>query len=209
MCGESDEDQLLKRLRAGDAQAQGELFMLHRQRLWRVIHFRLDRRLRGRIDADDVLQEAFLSAASRITHFLDSTSFTFFIWLRTVAIQTLIDLHRRHIGTQQRDAGREVSLPGEHDSDATSSVMASYLSGNLTSPSGVAMRQELVEQLERAINEMSAIDQDVLALRHFEELTNSEVAEVLAIQEKAASIRYVRALKRLKEILSATQIDTL
>lgn len=209
MRAESDEERLLVRLRAGDSQAQGELFMLHRQRLWRVIHFRLDRRLRGRIDADDVLQETFLSAASRITHFLDSTSFTFFIWLRTVAIQTLIDLHRRHIGTQQRNAGREVSLLGEQESDATSSVMAAYLSGNLTSPSGVAMRGELVEQLERAIDGMSAIDREVLALRHFEELTNSEVAEVLAIQEKAASIRYVRALKRLKEILEVTQINTL
>ncbi len=205
----SDEEQLLIRLRAGDSQAQGELFMLHRQRLWRVIHFRLDRRLRGRIDADDVLQDAFLDAASRISYFLESTSFTFFVWLRTVALQTLIDLHRRHIGTQQRDAGREVSLPGGHDSDSTSSVMAAYLVGNWTSPSGVAMRAELAEQLERAISGMSEIDREVLALRHFEELTNSEVAEVLAIQEKAASIRYVRALKRLKEILDVTKIDGL
>lgn len=192
---------LLQRVKNGDQQALAELFSLNRDRLWRIINFRLDSRLLGRVDADDILQEAYLDAAQRINHYLDDSTHTFFIWLRLIANQTLIDVHRRHLGAQMRDASRDMSIHA-HYAQATSMSIASQLLGNFTSPSQVAMRDEIASQLDKAIESMEPIDREVLALRHFEELTNSEVAEVLGIQQKAASIRYVRALKRLKDVVS-------
>ena len=194
--------ELLARLKSGDEQALGELFSLHRERLWRMVNFRLDRRLYGRVDADDILQEAFIDAAQRIRHFTADGPISFFVWLRMIVGQTLIDVHRRHLGAQMRDAGREISIHGGSYPQATSISLAAHLLGHLTSPSQAAMRAELSSQLERAIETMEPIDQEVLALRHFEELTNSEVAEVLGIKQKAASIRYVRAVARLKDVLS-------
>lgn len=191
---------LLRRVKEGDQQALAELFSLHRDRLWRIINFRLDPRLLGRVDADDILQEAYLAAAQRINHYLDDSTQTFFIWLRLIANQTLIDVHRRHLGAQMRDASRDMSIHA-HYAQATSMSIASQLLGNFTSPSQVMLRDEASKQIEQAIDSMEPIDREVLALRHFEELTNSEVAEVLDIQQKAASIRYVRALKRLKDVL--------
>ena len=192
---------LLRRVKEGDQQALAELFSLHRDRLWRIVNFRLDPRLLGRVDADDVLQEAYLAAAQRIEHYLDDSSQTFFIWLRLIANQTMIDVHRRHLGAQMRDASRDMSIHA-HYAQATSMSIASQLLGNFTSPSQIAMRDEVAAQLDKAIESMEPIDREVLALRHFEELTNSEVAEVLGIQQKAASIRYVRALKRLKDVVN-------
>jgi RNA polymerase sigma-70 factor (ECF subfamily) len=196
---DTNSDELQARLRNGDTTALGELFSLNRERLWRMVSFRLDQRLRGRVDADDVLQEAYLDAAQRIDHYLNNTSMSFFVWLRQIVLQTMIDLHRQHLGAQMRNAAREVSLHGAGYPQATSISLAAHLLGNLTSPSQAAMREEVSIQLEKALDSMSEIDRE--ALRHFEELTNSEVAEVLDIQQKAASIRYVRALARLKDIL--------
>jgi RNA polymerase sigma-70 factor (ECF subfamily) len=198
---DTNSDELQARLRNGDTTALGELFSLNRERLWRMVSFRLDQRLRGRVDADDVLQEAYLDAAQRIDHYLNNTSMSFFVWLRQIVLQTMIDLHRQHLGAQMRNAAREVSLHGAGYPQATSISLAAHLLGNLTSPSQAAMREEVSIQLEKALDSMSEIDREILALRHFEELTNSEVAEVLDIQQKAASIRYVRALARLKDIL--------
>jgi RNA polymerase sigma-70 factor (ECF subfamily) len=124
-----------------------------------------------------------------------------FVWLRLIMSQTLIDSHRRHLGRQLRDADREVGLGGPSFAPTTSASLAAQLAGRVTPPSQAAARAEAAGQLEQAIAEMEPIDQEILALRHFEELSNSEVAEVLKIQKKAASIRYVRALRRLRTIL--------
>lgn len=197
-----DIEALLEKLRNGDLKALAALFDQYRERLWRIVHFRMDRRLAGRVDADDILQESYMNAADRIDHFVQTTEQSFFIWLRLVVNQTLIDVHRRHLGTKMRDARRDMSLHGRQQYPlATSTSLAAQLLGRVTSPSQVAIRDETAGRLEQAIQGMEPIDQEVLALRHFEELTNSEVAEVLGIQQKAASIRYIRALKRLKQVL--------
>jgi RNA polymerase sigma-70 factor (ECF subfamily) len=188
-------------LRQGDQQALAELFDLHRERLWRMVNFRLDRRVGGRIDAEDVLQESFLAASQRLAHYAACEGMSPFVWLRLIVGQTLIDAHRHHLGVQGRDAQREVTNRGFQYPLTTSASLAAQLVGHWTSPSRAAARGEMLEQLEQAIAGMEPVDQEILALRHFEELTNSEVAEVLGIQQKAASIRYVRAVRRLKEIL--------
>src|SRR5262249_10787313 len=120
---------------------------------------------------------------------------------RLIVGQTIIDLHRHHLGAEMRDAYREVAIRDVALSRSTAISMAARLLDRLASPSQVAMRHELSRQLETAIEGMDPIDREILARRHFEELTNSEVAEVLGIEQKAASIRYVRAVKRLKAIL--------
>ena len=195
-------DDLESRLRGGDTPALAELFSRVRERLWRVIHFRLAEPLRGRLGPDDVLQEAFLAASQRLKHYANSPATSPFIWLRMILNQTLIDLHRQHLGAQKRDAAREVSLDGVPYSQATSASVAIQLIGQFTSPSGAAARADMLSLVQTAIEQMDPIDREVLALRHFEELTNSEVAETLGIEQKTASIRYVRALRRLKEILA-------
>lgn len=176
----------------------------------------MDDRLRGRVDADDVLQEAYLSAAQRLDHFGKRQQETnpskvggegpmsLFVWLRLIVAQTLVDAHRRHLGAQMRDAGREVAIHAGPSPVKTSVSLAGCLLGKLTSPSQAAMRAELGAKLKDALAGMSQLDQEVIALRHFEHLSNTEVAEALAIEAKAASIRYVRAIKRLKEVLDTT-----
>jgi RNA polymerase sigma-70 factor (ECF subfamily) len=199
----SSESELVNRVVQGDQQALAQLFDQYRERLWRTVNFRLDQRLHGRVDADDILQEAYLSAAQRISHFQPDASHSCFVWLRLIVSQTLIDIHRRHLGAKKRDASRDVGIHGGWNAESTSYSLSSLLLGHLTSPSHAALRQELSEQLESALSAMSDIDQEVLALRHFEELTNRETAQVLDISEQAASVRYVRALARLKDVLTA------
>ena len=203
--GSGTED-LERRLRGGDTQALTELFSQERERLWRVIHFRLAEPLRGRLQPEDVLQEAFLAANRRLKHYADSPATSPFIWLRMIVNQTLTDLHRQHLGAQRRNAACEVSLNAAPYPEATSASVAIQLIGAFTTPSGAAARADLLSLVRSAIEQMDAIDREVLALRHFEELTNSEAAEALGIEQKAASIRYVRALRRLKEIMA--QIPT-
>ncbi len=192
---------LLERLRANDRQALGELFELHRERLWRMLYVRLDRRLSSRVSPDDVLQEAFLDVAARIGEYLDSPTVPFYVWLRFLTIQRMHMLQRVHLGAQMRSVSQEVSLP-EGGSLASAESMAGQLVSHMTSPSQAAMRHELQERLRAALDEMDPLDREVLALRHFEELSNAEVAQVLGISKDAASKRHVRALMRLREILT-------
>jgi RNA polymerase sigma-70 factor, ECF subfamily len=191
---------LVQRVKGGDRQALAEFFATQRQRLWRTLHFRFDYRLRSRVDPDDVLQEAFLWAAANVERFAGDSAASLYVWLRMVVLQTMIVVHRRHLGVKMRDAEREVPIYGGRLPQATSASLAVELSGHLTSPSQAAIRAEVAEQLRQILNQMAETDREVLALRHFEQLSNSEVAETLGIQEKAASIRYVRAIRRLRTI---------
>ena len=179
----------------------GELFGLHRERLWRLVRFRMDPRLRDRMDPDDVLQEAFLAGSRRVESFLSQPGASLFVWLRLLVMQTLCDLYRHHVGAQMRDARRDVALDPQ-DGSHTSVCLAVLLAGTITSPSQAAAALELMGRLEQAIASMAKIDQEIIALRHFEDLTNLETAEALGISPQAASNRYVRAIARLKEILT-------
>jgi RNA polymerase sigma-70 factor (ECF subfamily) len=194
---------MLGRACAGDQQALAELFAHYRDRLRRMIHLRLDRRLQSRLDPDDVLQETFLVLARRFVEYRRDPSMPFFLWLRQLTGQKLIDLHRQHLGTQMRDAALEVSLYRHALPQASSASLAAQLLGRLTSASRAAMRAETQLRVQEALNCMEPMDREVLTLRHFEMLTNEETALVLGIKKTAASNRYVRALTRLKDILSS------
>jgi RNA polymerase sigma-70 factor (ECF subfamily) len=187
---------LVARLQSGDQAALGELFDHHRAKLRRMVELRLDHRLAGRVSASDVLQEAYIDALKRVEHYFSKPGQPFFGWLRLVVGQRIADVHREHLAGK-RDAGRELG------NNADSTCLAARLVGRASSPSQAAQRNETFAQLEEALNQMDALDREVLALRHFEELSNTETAEILGIQTAAASKRYVRALARLKEILES------
>ena len=188
--------------RAGDRQALSALLERHRDRLRRMVELRLDWRLQARVDASDILQDAFLEVATRLDEYLRGPELPLFLWLRLVVGQRLATVHRHHLGTQMRDAGREVSLYRDALPAASSAALAGQLLGRQTSPSQAAVRAERVVRLQEALNTLDPVDREVLALRHFEQLTAAETARVLDISEEAAAKRYIRALKRLKQILA-------
>jgi RNA polymerase sigma-70 factor (ECF subfamily) len=126
-----------------------------------------------------------------------------FLWLRWITGEKLLALHRKHLGVQMRDAGLEVSLHRGSLPQASSISLAAMLLGQLTSPTLAARRAEMQVRLQDVLNSLDPIDREVLTLRHFEELSNGETAQVLGISKSAASNRYMRALLRVKEILSS------
>jgi RNA polymerase sigma-70 factor, ECF subfamily len=174
----------------------------HRPRLRRMVALRIDARLQGRVDPSDVIQEAYLEAARRLPEYVrESEPMPFFLWLRFLAVQALQVLHRKHLGAQARDAGREISIDFGPMPQATSAALAAQLLGHDTRASEAAIRAERKLRLERALNQMDPLDREVLALRHFEQLSNSECARVLGLKEATAAKRYLRALKKLRGIL--------
>ena len=196
-----DESRLVQRVKEGDRQALDELFACHRDRLLRMVRLRLDRRLRGRIDPSDVIQDTHLEALQRLPEYLRDPKTPFFVWLRFLTGQKLLQLHREHLGIEQRDVRREVQLhPGP---GATSAVLAEHLLGKHTAPSRAAMRGEVKVKLREALEDMDPIDREVLALRHFEQLSNVETAAELGIEDSAASKRHVRAIRKLKQVLES------
>jgi RNA polymerase sigma-70 factor, ECF subfamily len=196
-------DELLRRAKAGDGRALAGLFEHYRLRLRQMVRLRLDRRLHGRIDPSDVLQETILDLARRFPEYAKQPAVPFFLWLRGLTGQRLIDVHRQHLGAQMRDAGQEVSLYRGALPQASSASLAAQLLGRLTSPTQAAVRAEMQLRLQDALNAMAPLDREIVVLRHLEELSNAETAEVLGIDKSAASKRYIRAIARLKQILDA------
>jgi RNA polymerase sigma-70 factor (ECF subfamily) len=195
-------DQLLALAAAGDQAAWGALLTSHQDRLLRMVAFRMDTRLSGRIDAADVVQEAFVEASAHRDTYFQAPAVPLFLWLRGVVMNKLLELHRHHLGTRMRDATRERSLDSRCTPDNSSAALCAFLTAGLTRPSVAAVRDEIKAQLTEALDKMDATDREVLTLRHFEQLTNAEAAQVVGIQERAAAKRYLRALERLKNILS-------
>ena len=198
----SEVDQLLELAAQGDPVSWEALLGRSRQRLHRMVRFRLDQRLQGRVDPSDVLQDAYLEAWQDLGAYVRQPAMPFFLWLRGIAGNKLRELHRHHLGTQMRDPRREVSIYGSALSETTTAAIAANLMANLTGASEEAVRAELKLRLQDALNAMEPLDREVLALRHFEQLSPAETAGALGIKEKAAGMRYVRALRRLREILN-------
>jgi RNA polymerase sigma-70 factor (ECF subfamily) len=199
----SEVDLLLRRAAAADPEAWRAIFDRDRDRLRRMVALRIDRRLQGRIDPSDVIQEAHVEAMTRLPEYLRESNLPFFLWLRLIVCQRLTLLHRRHLRAHARDAGREIGLYHGALPKATSAALAARLLGHLTQPSVAAIRAEQRIRIQTALNGMDQLDREILALRHFEQLSNGEAARALGLSKSTASKRYVRALQRLKEILAA------
>ena len=189
---------VIDRLRAGDRQALAELFGHYRAQLRRMVELRLDPRVATRVAPSDVLQDAFLDASNRVEHFFRKDGVSFYVWLRLVVNQSLVDIHRRHLEAKKRGVDREAAPAW---TPATSISLARHLVAQLDSPSAVVRQEETLAQVQSALEGLDPLDREILTLRHFEELTNNEVAELLGLQKAAASNRYVRALARLRAAL--------
>jgi len=186
---------------AGNTEALAQLFERYRSRLARMIRLRMDRRLQGRVDSSDVLQEAYIELSRRLPDYAKQRTLSFYLWVRLITGQRLLQVHRRHLGTAMRDATRDLTLFSGALPEASSMSLAAHLLGRLTTASQAAVRVEAQIQLQEVLNNMDPMDREVLALRHFEDLTNNEVAQSLGISKAAASKRYVTALRRLREVL--------
>src|SRR6516162_9125118 len=158
----SEAEALLERAIAGDCAALAELFQSHRNRLERMVLLRMDRRLQGRLDASDVVQEAYLDVARRFPEYAAGPPMPFYLWLRLLTGQRLVDLHRRHLGAKMRDAGLEVSLQGGALPRASSASLAELLLGRLTSASRAAVRAETQRRVQEALNNMDPTDREIL-----------------------------------------------
>ena len=196
-----EDSNLLQRAAGDDTEALRQLFSRYRDRLKRMVHLRLSRRLSGRVDDSDVVQEAFLEISRKLPDYARAPEMPLFLWLRHMTGLKLAEIHRRHLGTQLRDADREVSLHRGELPEADSASLAAQLLGKLTTPSQAAIKAEQRIYIQEALNSMEPIDREVLALKHFEQLSTSEIAQVLGLSRAGAGSRYLRAIKRLREIL--------
>jgi len=188
--------------RGDSREAFNAILMKYRSRLIKIISLRIGLRLQGRVDASDVIQDAFIEASRTLDRYLENPEIPVFLWLRHLAGEKLLQANRFHLDTQKRSAGREVSIDQEMP-QACSMSLATRLVGSATSPSGVAIRNENKRRLEAALLQMDSVDREVLVLRHFEHLSGKESAIVLKMSYDAVKKRYARALDKLERILSS------
>jgi RNA polymerase sigma-70 factor (ECF subfamily) len=201
--GNDDQDDLLRRAAEGEGEARMTLIGQHRDRLLRAITLRLDRRVRRRLDPSDVLQDATIDALRRFDEYFKNPPMPLFPWLRFLAVQQVTAAHRQHLGAKQRDARREVRAGPDPGPLPSSADLAAQLVAGHTTPSQAAVRRETQARIREVLDEMDPLDREVRVLRHFEELKNVEAAQCLGIEPSAATKRYQRAMKRLRELFKS------
>jgi RNA polymerase sigma-70 factor (ECF subfamily) len=202
LCNSSQTNRLLKRVSSQDAQALEELFVRHRERLRKMIRLRLDRRLRDRFTSSAVLQEVYRDACNSMADYLANPRQSIFLWLRQLTGERIQALHRQYLGPRVLDGGAEFSIYRGAMPEVNSVSLAAQLIGNRAMNQS-AVRADLLLRLQNALNSMDPYDREILGMCHFEELRDAEVAVILGIDKTAATLHYVKALKRLKEILKS------
>jgi RNA polymerase sigma-70 factor (ECF subfamily) len=197
---DADTDELVEQACGGDREARQQLLVRHRDRLRQMVALRMDRRLRARVDPSDVVQEALADAAQELSDYLRQRPLPFYPWLRQLAWDRLIELHRRHLHAQKRSVSREdpdfLALPEE-----SAVQLAQRLLAPGSSPSERLLRDELRGRVQAALAQLSPRDREVLVLRHLEQLSTEETAAVLGITQGAVKTRHLRALERLRGLL--------
>lgn len=188
----------VERLRVSGVPELADQFAVARDRIRKMIELRLDQKLRARVDASDVVQEAFIEAARRLPEYLEAPKMTPYLWLRQIGRQVLAVHYRAHAGTAKRAVDREIDA--KTDLSVSSASIAGQLAASMMSPHSQVVRAELMHQLLQLVETMSADDREVLTLKQFEHLSFSEVAEELEISIDAAKKRYQRAVLRLGQI---------
>lgn len=203
MSDDVERNELLERVRAGDRDALLALFAREEPRIQRMFELRLEPALRRRIDSADVLQETWIDVASRFESWRAQTALPFHVWLRLVAAEALARVHRRHLGTHKRDALREV--PGDSRPSISAAAFADAFVTSQTTPTQAVRREEVRSRVLDALADLDELDREIVALRHFEGLSNEDAAAELAIEPAAASKRFVRALLRLRPALKVLE----
>jgi RNA polymerase sigma-70 factor (ECF subfamily) len=192
---------LLDKVRLGDDSARQDLLQQHREALRRMIALRLDPAIAARVDASDVVQEVLLEANRRLNVYLQKPDMPFPLWLRHLAKDHIIDAHRRHRQAQKRGVDREQPIVPAALADHSSVELAAHFMDPELTPASAAIQQEMERRLHRAITKLDDNDRDLILMRHFEQMANQDVAQALGLTEAAASMRYLRSLRRLKALL--------
>lgn len=197
----SDTQDLLNKARKGEPEAVDQLLARHREPVRRMIGLRLDPAIAPRVDASDIVQEVLLEASRRLPDYLRQPAMPFHLWLRHIAQDHLIDAHRRHRQAQRRTVDRERAIHSALGDRSSLELAAQLIDRELT-PATAAIRRELENRFQQVIATMEEGDREVILMRHFEQLSNQEVATALGLTEAAAGMRYVRAMRRLRALLT-------
>jgi RNA polymerase sigma-70 factor (ECF subfamily) len=193
--------ELLVNVRGGESLAVEQLMDRHRNSLRRMIQLRLDQRLMQRMDVSDVIQDVLMEANRRLTDYLANPVIPFHLWIRQIAKDRIIDAHRRHRVSAKRSIDREQPQPGKGPMDQSTMELANQFRDQALTPAAAATQRELAEQIESAVQLLRENDREIILMRHYEQLNNQEIAQSLGLTEPAASMRYLRALKRLREVI--------
>jgi RNA polymerase sigma-70 factor (ECF subfamily) len=198
---------LLNQAKGGDESAVNALMDQHRNSLRQLIRMRLDQKIQRRVDVSDVVQDVLVEANRRLQRYLNEPIMPFHLWLRQIAKDRIIDAHRRHRVSAKRSVDREQQLAPPRGYDQSSVHLASLLGDNQLTPAAAAVQQELAQRVEEAIAQLEERDCEIIVMRHYEHLSNQEIGEVLNLSEPAASMRYLRAIRRLKKLMTEQMPD--
>jgi RNA polymerase sigma-70 factor (ECF subfamily) len=197
--------ELLKNVADGDKSAMNRLMDRHRDAVRRMIQMRLDHAVARRVDASDVVQDVLMEASQRLNDYMQNPSMPFHLWLRQLAKDRIIDMHRRHRAAKRRSVDREQNLSGLGSDDQSAADLAALLKDAELTPAAAALRKEMEERFLVALDQLEENDREIVIMRHFEHLGNSEVAEALKLSAPAAGMRYLRAIRRLRELLGGEE----
>lgn len=198
---EDQTQQILADVKQGDADAVNRLMDRHRDSIRRMIQMRLDNKIQRRVDVSDVVQDVLVEANRRLQTYLENPQMSFHLWLRQIAKDRIIDAHRRHRGSAKRSVDREKPLAVQAADDHSTMQLLDQLRDPELTPAAAATQQEMARAVERSISELGDQDAEIIIMRHYEQLSNQEIAQALGLTEPAASMRYLRAVRRLREML--------
>jgi len=200
-------DTLLDGARAGDSDAVNKLLEKHRRSVRRLVEMRLDRKVQQRVDVSDVVQDVLVEASGRLQKYLDDPVMAFHLWIRQIAWDRIIDTYRRHRVSAKRNMDREQPIAVPSGSNQSSMELAVQLRDPGLTPAAAATQREIAGQVEAVIELLNEQDREIILMRHYEHLSNLEIAEVLKLNPPAASMRYLRALRHLRQLLTENHVD--
>ena len=204
---ETDCDELVRRAAEGDASATRTLFEQYRGRLVQMLNVRMDPRVRGRIDPSDVIQETLAAASHRMERYYSERPLPFYPWLRQIAWEKLVHEHDRHLRAAKRSVTREQTFRPEI-SDESALGLAERFIGSASSPSEAVQRSELRHRVRQSLDKLTSEDREVLLMRYLEQMSSAEIAAIMDSTEAAINMQHMRALERMRKILSRDHGET-
>lgn len=193
--------ELLQAARGGDGEAVNRLLERHRGPVRRLVAVRLDRKVQRRVDISDVVQEVMVEVSGRLNQYLNDPAMAFHLWLRQIAWDHIIDTYRRHRGSAKRNMDREQPMTAQGGTDQSTMELVVQLCDPAMTPAAAATQREIADKVEAAIELLGEQDREIVVMRHYEHLSNLEIAEALGLNPPAASMRYLRAIRRLRQVL--------
>ena len=198
---------LLDGARSGDLDAVNRLLEKHRRSVRRLVEMRLDRKVQQRVDVSDVVQDVLVEASGRLDKYLNDPAMAFHLWIRQIAWDRIIDTYRRHRVSAKRNMDREQPIAVLAGADHSTMELAVQLRDPGLTPATAATQREIAGKVESVVQLLNEQDREIILMRHYEHLSNLEIAEVLKLNPPAASMRYLRALRRLRELLAEHNVD--